>query len=92
MEFSVSGPGSPFLGGVILSLSPQLQVWYGELPPILTDFVVLGVGFTQTEYVSVMPTRSIPAGMALYAQGLAADGIGLYASAVQKVVISDTPN
>ena len=87
LEFSVAGPEGPFLGGVILSLSPQLSYYYQGLPPILSDFVVLGVGIAEKEYSVQVLEHLLPPGMMLYAQGLVADGISIQSSEVLEFVL-----
>jgi hypothetical protein len=92
VEFHVSGPASPFLGGVILSLSPNLTHYFVDLPPILSDFVVLGVGLSaKSEYLLSIPQRMLPPGIMLYAQGLTADGVSLFSSDVHGLVLDGGP-
>lgn len=73
VEFHVSGPEGVFLGGVILSLSPDLVHYFHGLPPLLADFVVLGVGAAHGEYVVSVRQRALPPGIQIYAQGVIAD-------------------
>ena len=73
VEFHVSGPEGVFLGGVILSLSPDLVHYFQGLPPLLADFVVLGVGAAYDEYVVSVPQHALPQGIEIYAQGVLAD-------------------
>jgi hypothetical protein len=87
VEFHVTAPSDPFLGAVILSLSPDLTHYFTGLPPILSDFVVLGVGAGKGEYVVSVPMLSLPPGILIYAQGLAADSSGIYSSNVGSLVL-----
>jgi hypothetical protein len=87
VEFHVTAPRDPFLGAVILSLSPDLTHYFTGLPPILGNFVVLGVGAGKGEYVVTVPMLSLPPGILIYAQGVAADGSGIYSSAVRSLVL-----
>lgn len=92
LEFHVTGPAEPFLGGVILSLSPDLTHYFVGLPPILSDFVVLGVGLSvKGEYLISIPQNSVPPGIFIYAQGLTADGVSLFASEVRDFVLDAGP-
>ena len=90
LEFSVAGPEAPFFGAVLLSLSPSVSHYFHGLPPILSDFAVLGVGFADPERntysVAVLEYR-LPPGILLYAQGLVADGVGLQSTPVVEIVI-----
>ena len=87
VEFHVSGPAEPFLGAVILSLSPDETHYFVGLPPILTDFVVLGVGAAKSEYVVSVPMLSLPPGILIYAQGLTFDSQGVHSSALGSLVL-----
>ncbi len=71
--FHVAGPKGVFLGGVILSLSGDVVHYFQGLPPLLADFVVLGVGAAYGEYVITIPQSSLPAGVLIHAQGVVAD-------------------
>lgn len=73
VEFAVSGLDGVFLGGVILSLQPDLVHYFEGLPPLLADFVVLGVGVAHDEYRIGVPVVALPPGLQIYAQGVVAD-------------------
>ena len=90
MRFTVAGLEAPFLGGVVLSLSSDLVNYFQGLPPLLSDFVVLGVGFANSdhEFSVQVPQHSLPAGILIYAQGLSADkNAGVLASDVGSFVL-----
>lgn len=86
VEFHVSGPKGVFLGGVILSLSPDLVHYFQGLPPLLADFVVLGVGAAYGEYVVSLPPRALPPGIQIYAQGVVSD-LAVQSTAVGSLVL-----
>ncbi len=85
-QFHVAGPEGVFLGGVILSLSPDLVHYFQGLPPLLADFVVLGVGAAYEEYVVSVPQRALPPGIMIYAQGVIAD-VAIQSTAVGSLVL-----
>jgi hypothetical protein len=85
-SFHVSGPAGVFLGGVILSLSGDRVHYFQGLPPLLADFVVLGVGAVSGEYVVSIPQSSLPPGVMIYAQGVTAD-IALLSTEVGSLMI-----
>lgn len=87
LAFTVTGADAPFFGGVIASLNPQLHHYLHLLPPLLTDFVVLGVGEAAREYVVTLDARVVPAGVTFYAQGLVFDGVGICGSPVRDFVV-----
>jgi len=90
LEFTVAGPEAPFLGAVILSLSPAVSHYYQGLPPILSDFVVLGVGLAADDrraYSVAVLEYQLPPGILLHAQGLLAGRVGLQATAVLEFVL-----
>ncbi len=70
VSLGVSGPQSPFVGAVILSLSPNQTHYLQGLPPLLTDFAVLGVGFAEQTYKATIPVANVPPGLFIYAQGV----------------------
>lgn len=88
IEFHVSGPQTECLGGVILSLSPELRVYFQGLPPLLGDFAVLGVGLVQNgEYAVGLAQAAIPPGLLIHAQGVIADADGVRSSSVAHFVL-----
>jgi len=70
VSLGVSGPQSPFVGAVILSLSGNLTHYFQGLPPLLTDFAVLGVGAAAETYKATIPVANVPPGLLIYAQGV----------------------
>lgn len=70
VTLDVSGPPAPFVGAVILSLSPDLTHYLVDLPPLLSDFAVLGVGIGDKSYTASIPKVNVPPGLFLYAQGV----------------------
>ena len=87
LQFTVAGPEAPFLGGVLLSLSPTLTHYFQGLPPLLSDFVVLGVGFAEKEYSVQVLQHQLPAGILIYAQGVVADGVSVLSTEVAEFVL-----
>jgi hypothetical protein len=87
MQFSVAGPKAPFLGGVLLSLSPTLTHYFVGLPPLLSDFVVLGVGIADLQFSVQVMQHQLPAGILIYAQGVVADGVDVLATEVASFVL-----
>jgi hypothetical protein len=73
VSFHVSGMEGVFLGGVIVSLSPDLMHYFQGLPPMLADFAVLGVGAAFERYSIAVPRRTLPSGIEIHVQGLVAD-------------------
>jgi len=87
LQFTVAGPEAPFLGGVVLSLSPTLTHYFQGLPPLLSDFVVVGVGFADKEYSVQVLQHQLPAGILLHAQGVVADGVSVLSTEVAAFVL-----
>lgn len=87
--FTVSGPSEPFLGGVLLSLSPDLMHFLVDLPPLLADSVVLGVAVGQDEIPFSMDITALPPGVEIYAQSVIAFD-AIYSSPVGSVVVDLT--
>ncbi len=88
VAFTVTGPDTPFLGAVIVSLSPALAHWFQGLPPLLTDFAVLGAGAAEGQYAVTVPRDRLPAGTKLHAQGVvAAEATGVLSTAVVTFVL-----
>lgn len=78
LEFHVSGPQSPYLAGVVLSLNPAVCVYFQGLPPLLCDFAVLGVGIgSGGDYAVDLATAAVPPGILIHAQGVIADEAGV---------------
>ncbi len=90
VRFTVGGPASPFVGAVILSLSPELRHFLVDLPPLLGDFAVLGVGVAETKYVATLPVAAVPPGLVVYAQGVVLIDVVL-ASDVRSFVLDGGP-
>ncbi|MCA8964984.1 MAG: hypothetical protein H6838_15490 [Planctomycetes bacterium] len=61
---------APFFGGVIASLSPQLRHFLVDLPPLLDNAAVLGVGLVDYRFDVTIPVRVIPPGLFIYVQGV----------------------
>lgn len=88
VEFSVDGPATPYVGGVLLSLSPDLVHYVTGLPPLLADHVIAGAGFVeQGSYVLSLPDTLLPPGIMIQAQGVTFDGAVVRASAVESFVL-----
>lgn len=84
--FAVSGPKGVYLGAVVLSLRSDLANYLQGLPPLLADFVVLGVGAAYGDYHIDMPLAAIPPGITIYAQGIVSD-VFVEATAVESLLL-----
>lgn len=88
VEFAVDGPSSPYFAGVLLSLSPQLAHYLVDLPPLLADHVIAGIGFVERErYLLSLPDTVLPPGVMIYAQGVTFDGAVIASSDVGDFVL-----
>lgn len=93
VEFSVDGPSTPYIAGVLLSLSPDVVHYLVGLPPLLQDFVVAGTGFVEVgSYDLTLPDVALPPGVMIHAQGVTFDGIGLASTSVAAFVLDATGN
>jgi hypothetical protein len=82
----VLGPEPRFFGAVLLSLSPMTMQYLVDLPPILLDFAVMGVGQAKDhELQFAVPHGPWPQEFKLYGQALAIDESGLSASGIVRV-------
>jgi hypothetical protein len=90
--FTVESGQPLYLGAAIASLSPELVHYLVDLPPLLSDFVVLGIGIGTAEepYVCTVPERAFPAGIMLYAQGVTIDLPTILSSPVHEFVLDVT--
>jgi len=88
VEFSVEGPQTPYIAGVLLSLSPDLVHCFAGLPPLLADHVIVGAGVVeQGGYDLSLPDTALPPGCFLHAQGVTFDGAVIASSAVASFVL-----
>ncbi|MFN6147676.1 MAG: hypothetical protein ACK5AL_15055 [Planctomycetota bacterium] len=88
VEFAVDGPSSPYFAGVLLSLSPKLAHYLVDLPPLLADHVIAGIGFVERErYLLSLPETALPPGVMIYAQGVTFDGAVIASSDVADFVL-----
>jgi hypothetical protein len=90
--FNVSGPEEPFLGAILGSLEPEMTQFFEGVPPLLSNFVVLDVGFGDgiVGYTAVFPELMLPPGVLIYVQGITIDSAGLDATAVDTFVLDVT--
>lgn len=88
VEFTVEGASTPYVAGVIVSLSPDLVHYFVGLPPLLADHVVAGVGIVEQGgyFLSVADTL-LPPGIMIQAQGVTFDGVAIAATAVESFVL-----
>lgn len=88
IDAQLRGPSPDFLGAVVLSLSNNQTHFLQGLPPVLTDFVILGVGKAwQAKLALHVPQDiSLPANVPLFAQGLLVDRGLVLSSAVVTVL------
>jgi len=82
VTFRVAGPEVPFVGGVLLSLAPDLTHYLVDLPPMLTDHVVLGFAFGEDEIALTLAREALPIVVPIYAQGVVFDGTAIQATEV----------
>ena len=90
--FNVSGPEEPFLGAIIGSLEPEMMQFLEGIPPLLSNFVVLDVGFGDgaAGYTAVFPEQMLPPGIFIYVQGVTIDSAGIGATEVDEFVLDVT--
>ncbi len=82
VTFRVAGPEVPFVGGVLLSLAPDLTHYLVDLPPLLTHHVVLGFAFGEDEIALTAFREALPIVVPIYAQGVVFDGAAIQATEV----------
>lgn len=88
VEFSVEGPESPYIAGVLLSLSPDLVHYFEGLPPLLADHVIAGAGIVEKGgYFLSLPDTLLPPGVMIQAQGVTFDGVAFLSSTVESFVL-----
>ena len=93
VEFTVEGASTPYVAGVLVSLSPDLVHYFVGLPPLLRDFVVAGTGYVELgSYELTLPDVALPPGVMIHAQGVTFDGVGLASSSVAAFVLDATGN
>ena len=91
IEFQVRHEPSPFLGIVLVSLSPDLQHFHVGLPPLLEQSAVLGWGIGQDgEFATRVPDVMLPPGVMIYAQGVTISELGIRSSEVAAFVLDAT--
>lgn len=91
MKFQVIRPGESFLGAVILSLSPDLVSYSPALPPLLSEFAIVGMGTSLGGiFFCSIPEHLLPPGMMIYAQGVTFDGGVFEATPVRDFVLDVT--
>jgi len=85
----VTGPSPDFLGAVIVSDSNQLTHFFVGLPPLLTTFVILGVGQAhQGVLPMVVPHPTLPpVALELFAQAVTLDAGVISSSDVMKFIV-----
>lgn len=85
----VTGPSPDFLGAVILSDSNQLTHYFVGLPPLLSTFVILGVGQAHEGVLPmVVPHATLPtAEFEVFAQAVTLDAGVIASSDVMKFVV-----
>lgn len=91
VEFHIAQPASPFLGIVLLSLSPNLQHFLVDLPPLLDQAIVLDYGIDSDGMFSTRFRDTVfPPGVMLYAQGVTIGDAGILSSEVRSFVLDAT--
>jgi hypothetical protein len=77
---------------VIVSLSRDLVPYSPELPKLLSNFAVVGVGVSSLGGVfgCSMDEHVVPPGMTIYAQGVTFDGAVFQATPVRDFVLDVT--
>lgn len=87
VTFRVAGPEVPFVGGVLLSLTPDLTHYLVDLPPMLTDHVVLGFAFGEDEIALRAFREALPIVVPIYAQGVVFDGVAIQATEITMLML-----
>jgi hypothetical protein len=72
VNFVMAAQQAPYIGIVLVSLSPDLAHYLVGLPPLLADPLVLTWGLTNTTRFGVsFPETAFPPGIFIHAQGVA---------------------
>jgi hypothetical protein len=72
VNFTVVASETPFVGIVLVSLSPNVSHYVQGLPPLLEDAVVAAWGFTNSgRYGVSFHDSAFPPGVMIHAQGVA---------------------
>jgi hypothetical protein len=91
VNFTVVAQESPFVGIVLVSLSPNLAHYLVDLPPLLADGVVAAWGYTPgLRYGVSFRDVVFPPGIEIYAQGVALFESRVAASGVSSFVLDVT--
>lgn len=91
IDFHVRHEDAPFLGIVLVSLSPELEHFHVGLPPLLEQAVVLDWGIGQDgEFATRVQDSMLPPGVMIYAQGVAVGEFGIQSSDVAAFVLDAT--
>lgn len=80
--------GSPFFAAVLVSLSPTLTNYFVGLPPLLTDFAVLGLGIGNDTFRLDVSFETFPPGILIYGQGVVADGSMVLSTQVEGLILN----
>ena len=85
----VTGSSPDFLGAVIVSDSDQLTHYFVGLPPLLSTFVILGIGqASQGVLPMVVPHVTLPpVELKLFAQGVTLDAGVISSTDVMKFIL-----
>jgi hypothetical protein len=88
----VTGPSQDFLGAVILSDSGQLSHFVVGLPPLLTTYVILGIGQAHDGVLPFVVQHATlpPVDLEIFAQGVTLDAGVVASSDVMKFVVPAT--
>jgi hypothetical protein len=82
---------APFLGVVVVSLSPAVAHHLVALPPLLAEPVVVAWGPSlDGRYVASFRDVAFPPGVMIYAQGVALTEMGILSSAIDSFVLDLT--
>ena len=87
---TITDASPDFLGAVIASDSDRLTHYLAVVPPLLSDFVILGIGQAQNGSLTlVVPHMAAAVDLEIFAQGvtLDLDSMQLASSAVEALVI-----
>lgn len=80
--------GSPFFAAVLVSLSPTLTNYFVGLPPLLTDFAVLGIGIGDDSFRLDLAFETFPPGVLIFGQGVIADGPMVLSTKVESLILN----
>jgi hypothetical protein len=70
LDATVEGPESTYLGMVLLSTSPAMRYYLVDLPPMLADAVVMGIGKANDQVLHLSIPWQAGGGFTIYGQAV----------------------